>query len=93
MGLMEITGTDFAAWNLRCNHEDRHAAAMTVEEPIDEVKVAGTATPCADGQLASDGRIGAGRERRHFLVADVDPFDGLLPADLVGYPIKLSTPK
>jgi hypothetical protein len=33
-------------------------------------------------------RIGAGRERRHFLVADVDPFDGLLSADFVGYTIK-----
>src|SRR5271156_4183818 len=52
------------------------------------MKVAGTATAGADGQLAGDVRIGARGERRDFLVADVNPFDGFLPADLVDRPIK-----
>jgi hypothetical protein len=52
------------------------------------MKVAGTATAGADGKLAGDVRIGARGERRHFLVADVDPFDGFLSAYLLDYPIE-----
>ncbi len=61
---------------------------MAIEEPVDEMKVAGTATPSADGKRASDVRIGARGERRYFLMADVNPFDRLLSAYLVDYPIE-----
>jgi hypothetical protein len=52
------------------------------------MKVTGTATPSADGKLAGDVRIGARGERRHFLVADVNPLNGFLSAYLVDYPIE-----
>jgi hypothetical protein len=61
---------------------------MAIEEAVDEVKVAGAATPGADGELAGDVCVGAGGEGRHFLVADVNPLNGFLSAYLVGYPIE-----
>ena len=48
---------------------------MAVEEPADEVKVAGTATPDADCQRARYVRIGSRRKRRYLLVANVNPLD------------------
>ena len=48
MGLLEISGTDLAARNVRCDRQHRSIAAMSVEKAIDKVKVAGTAaTPAA----------------------------------------------
>jgi hypothetical protein len=70
------------------NCENRHGAAMAIEQAVDEVKVARAATPGADSELAGDVRLGAGGEGRHFLVADVNPLDGFLSAYLVGYPIE-----
>ena len=61
---------------------------MAIEEAVDEMKVTGTATPSADSNLAGDVRIGARGERRHFLVADVNPLNGFLSAYLVDYPIE-----
>jgi hypothetical protein len=52
------------------------------------MKVARTATAGADGKLAGNVRVGAGGKGRHFLVADVNPFDGFLSAYLVAYPIE-----
>ena len=91
MGLLEITGTDFAAWNLGCNREDRQAAAMTVEEPVYQMKVAWTATPGADSQLASDVRIGAGGKGRYLLVAHMDPLNTFLAPDCVSDPVERIT--
>jgi hypothetical protein len=61
---------------------------MAIKEPVDEMKVARTATAGADGKLAGNVRVGAGGKGRHFLVADVNPFDGFLSAYLVAYPIE-----
>ena len=88
MRLLEIIGTDLGAWNMCRNCENRNGAPMAIEEPVDEMKVTGTATPGADCQLAGDVRIGARGEGRHFLVADVNPLDGLLSAYLVDYPVE-----
>ena len=57
---------------------------MAVEEPADEVKVAGTATPDADCQRARYVRIGSRRKRRYLLVANVNPLDRFLAPDRVG---------
>jgi hypothetical protein len=88
MRLLEIAGTDLAARNMCRDGENRHGASMAIEEAVDKVKVAGTATPGADGELAGYVRLGAGRKGRHFLVADVDPFNGFLSADLVSDPVE-----
>ena len=61
---------------------------MAVKKSVDEMKVAGTATPGADRELAGDVRIGARGKARYFLVADVNPFDGFLSAYRLGDPIE-----
>jgi len=65
---------------MRRNRQHRHRAAMTIKQPIYQMKIPRPATPGADGKLAANVRIGARRERRHFLVADVNPLNGFLPA-------------
>src|ERR1700674_5704446 len=88
MGLLEVVGTNLGAWNMRRDRENRHGAAMAIEQPVDEMKVAGTATPGAYRKLAGDVRIRARSESGNFLVADMDPFDGFLPAHRVDDPIE-----
>ncbi len=48
---------------------------MAVEEPVDQVEVAGPTAAGADGQRAGEMRFGAGSEGRGFLVPHVDPVD------------------
>ena len=48
---------------------------MAVEEAVDEMQVAGAAASGADGEAAGDMGVGARREGRDLLVADVQPFD------------------
>jgi hypothetical protein len=91
MRLLEIVGTDLAAWNMSRDCENRDGASMTVEKPVDEVKVAGAATPGADCKLASHVRVSAGGRGRHFLVADMDPFNRLLSAYFVDYSVERIT--
>ena len=40
----------------------RHAAAVAIEQAVDQVQVAGSAASGADGELAGEVRLGAGRE-------------------------------
>jgi hypothetical protein len=51
---------------------------MAIEEPVDEMKVAGPATPRTDCKLAGHVRVGARSKGRHFLVTDVNPFNSFL---------------
>src|ERR1700683_228895 len=88
MSLLEIIGADLTARNMCRYCEDRDGAAMAIEQPVDEMKIAGTATPCADRELTFDVRIGTGGEGRYLLVADVDPFDGSLATHRVRDPIE-----
>src|SRR5260370_21990716 len=87
MRLLEIAGTDPAAWNMPRDCKHCHGPSMTIEQPVDEMKVAGTATAGTDGKPAGDVRIGARGKGCDFLMADVDPLDRFLSAYLVGYPV------
>jgi len=88
MRLLEIIGADLAAWDMCRDCENRHSAAMAIEEPVDKMKVAGTATPGTDGKLAADVRVGACCKGRYFLMADVNPLNGFLSPHSVGYPVE-----
>jgi hypothetical protein len=57
---------------------------MTVEQSIDEVKIARTAASGADGERARELRVCAGRESGNLLMADMDPVDLALAPDRVG---------
>src|SRR5438105_15214844 len=73
---------------MRGNPEHGHARTVTIEQTVDEVQVAGSAAAGANGELSSQMRLGAGRERGNLLVPDVDPRDLSLPADGVGEAIE-----
>ena len=84
MGRLEVVAADFRRRDVGGDSQHRHAAAMAVEQAVDQVEVAGTATPRADGQLA--GQIGfcARGEGGAFLMAHVHPIDDVQPAQRVG---------
>src|SRR5437870_10320643 len=88
MGLLEIIGADFAARDLRCNREDRQTAAVTVEEPVDEVKIAGAAAPGTHCELSSHVRVSAGGKGRYLLVPHMDPLDSFLAPNCLSYPVE-----
>src|ERR1700757_4582839 len=68
ISLLKISAANFFARNLSGNSEDGNAAALTVVKAINQMHVAGTATSGTNRQLASEMRLGAGSERRCFLV-------------------------
>ena len=88
MGFLEIAAADLGGRDLRGDRQHRHARAMAIEQAVDEVQIAGSAAPRADGELAGQMRLGAGREGGDFFVPDVDPFDLALAADRVGQTVQ-----
>ena len=79
MGLLEISATDFGGRNLRCDREHGRAAAMRIEQAVDEMKVARPAGTGADRKLTGNLRLAGRREGGDLLVTDVNPFDLVLP--------------
>ena len=60
---------------MRGDRQHRHAAALAVEQAVDQMQVARTAAAGANRQLARQMRLGAGREGGALLMAHVDPLD------------------
>ena len=77
MGLLEVTAADLGAGDVGGDGEHRDAAAMGVEQSVDQVEVTGTATAHADREFAGESSLGGGCESSGFLVADMLPGDGL----------------
>ena len=84
MGLLKVSSADFSGWNLGRDGQYRRAAAMRIEQAIDEMQIAGPARACADGKLAGDLRFGRGREGGDLLMPDVNLVDRLSLAQRVG---------
>ena len=75
VGLLEVSGTDLRGGNVCGDRQHRDAGALRIEQAIDQVQVARTATADADRQLAGQGCLGARREGRRLLVTDMHPLD------------------
>ena len=88
MRFLEIAAADLGRRDVRGDREHRDARAVAVEQAIDEVQIARPAAARADGELAGQMRLGAGRERRDLLVPDMDPLDLALPAQRVGQAVE-----
>ena len=91
MGLLEIAAADLAGRNLRGDGQHRSAAAVGVEQAVDEMEVARTAGSGADGKLARDLRFARGREGSHLLMPDVNPIDGLSFSQRIGQAVQAVT--
>src|SRR6516162_2641520 len=60
MGLLKVAGADFGRRDLRGDGEHRHARSVAVEQPIDQVQIAWSATARANSELARQMRFGPG---------------------------------
>ena len=88
MGLLKVVGADLGAGNVGGDGEDGHAAAMAVEEAVNEVEIARAAACRADGERAGEMRVGTGGEGGHLFVAHVDPLHGAVSAQRIGKPVE-----
>src|SRR5882757_2401950 len=88
MRCLEVIGPDLGRWDVRRNGQHRHARAMAIEQAIDEMQIARPAAAGADGELARQVRLGAGREGGYLLMADMDPFDPALAPNRVGQAVQ-----
>ena len=77
MGLLEVGPADLDARDVGGDRQHRHAAAMAVEQAVDQVQVARAAAAGAHRELAAEMRLGAGSEGAGLLVAHMHPFDGV----------------
>ena len=84
MRLLEIAAADFGGRNLRGDRQHRRAAAVRIEQAVDEMQIAGAARARAHRKLAGDLRFAGGGEGRDLLMPDVDPVDRLALAQRVG---------
>ena len=71
MCFLKIAGTDLACWNLRRDRQNRHAGAVSVEQSIDQMKVARPARPGANRQAPGQLGLGGRRESCGLFVAQV----------------------
>jgi hypothetical protein len=83
MSLLEVSTTDFNAWNLRRDGENRHTTALAIVKAIDQVQVSGTAASGAYSQFAGQMRFRARRERPCLLITHADPLDILAGANRI----------
>jgi len=84
VGGLEVVDADLAAGDVRGDRQHRRAAAMAVEQAIDQVQVARTAAAGAYRQLATQLRLRASGEGGGFLMAHVYPSDAVAFAQRVG---------
>jgi hypothetical protein len=88
MGFLEISGAEFGRRDLRRNGKHRHARPLTIKQAIDEMEIAWAAASGADRKLASQMRLGTGRESRDLFVPHMHPLDLALAADRIGQPVQ-----
>jgi hypothetical protein len=88
VGLLEVAAADLAGREMRGNTEHRHARPVTIEQPVDEMQVAGPAAAGANRELPGQMRLGAGGEGAGLFVAHMHPLDLTLPADGIGEAIE-----
>src|ERR1700744_2511606 len=88
MRFLEISRTNFSGGNMGCNREHWYARAMAIEEPVDQMQIAGSAASGADRKRAGQVRLGAGGKRRNFFVAHMHPLYSPLASDRVRQPVK-----
>jgi hypothetical protein len=76
MSRLEIVNADFGARDMRRDRKNGYIVTLRIEQSIDEVEVAWSATAGADRKLSSEMRLGASGERGALFVANVNPLDG-----------------
>ena len=86
--LLKIAAADLGRGDVRGDGEHGDARTVTIEQAVDEVQIAWSAAPRADGEFARQMRLGAGRERGDLLVPDMNPLDLALPTNGIGQTVE-----
>jgi len=73
MSLLKIIASEFIAWNLSSDRENRHPATMAIVETVDEVDIPWAATPCAHRKLPGELSICARSVGSDLFVAHKQP--------------------
>ena len=73
MGLLEVVAAQFGGWYLSGNGEHGNPASLCFVQSIDEMEIAGPATPCAHSQRSGDVSLSPGSERCSFLITNGTP--------------------
>src|SRR5580692_12627768 len=81
--LLKISTSDFSARNLRCDGQNRDAAALAIVKAIDQMHVSRPAASGAYRQFASEMSLRTGREGGCLLIACADPLDVLASANRI----------
>ncbi len=88
MGLLEVTAADLRGRDLRGDRQHGDAAAMRVEQAVDQMQIAGAAGARAHRKAPGHLGFAGGGEGGDLLVADMDPFDGAAAAQRLGQGIQ-----
>ncbi|MHC2687110.1 hypothetical protein ACVJDU_008674 [Bradyrhizobium diazoefficiens] len=88
MGFLKVAAADFGRRNLRRDRQHGDAAAMRVEQAVDQMQIARAAGTCADRKASGHLGFAGGCERRNLLMPDVDPFDGAATPQRLGKSIQ-----
>ena len=84
VGLLEVVRADLVTGDLGGDGQHGNPRTLGVEEPVDEVEVAGSAAAGADREFTGQGGLAAGGEGSGLLVADVNPFELRVHAEGIG---------
>jgi hypothetical protein len=88
MRLLKVAATYLMTRNLRRNREYRDAIAMTIEETVDEVKIARATTASAHSDLSCEMGLRSGSKRGCLFVPHMHPFDLFTFPDYLGQAIQ-----
>ncbi len=84
MRLLEVLGADLRARDVRRDRQHGDAAAIGVEQAVDQMQVARPAAPGAHGELTGEPGVRGRGERGGLLVAHVFPGDVIRSPDGIG---------
>ena len=85
---LKVAGANFHAGNLGSQRQHRHAAAVAVEQAVDEVSIAGPARAGAHGQVAGEVGFGTGRKGPAFFVPHGHKLNALAHPNGIGNAIE-----
>jgi hypothetical protein len=88
MRFLKIAASDLIAGNLRRNRKHRHPVPLAIEQAVDEMKIARSATPRAHCDLAGEVGLRSGGKRGGLFMPHMQPFNLLGSPDHVGQPVQ-----
>jgi hypothetical protein len=88
MRFLEVISADLGRRNMSRNGKHGNAGAMAVEQTVDQMQIARPAAAGADCKFAGQVRLGTGRERGHFLMANMHPFHFPLATNGIGQAVE-----